>query len=81
GYTQKIVTCDMFHAEMWGMYEGVKLARRRGVTHLLVESDSTLLTNMVTERCNLSGAIPHYDSLNTGSYQHGFADSVSAHVA
>jgi hypothetical protein len=29
GYTQKIGTCDAFHAEMWGMYERMKLARRR----------------------------------------------------
>ncbi|CAJ2642253.1 unnamed protein product [Trifolium pratense] len=58
GYTQKIGTCDSLHAEMWGMYAGMELARRKGITHLIVESDSKLLIDMVTGRCNLNGATP-----------------------
>lgn len=43
---------------MWGIYARTELAQRRGVTHLIVESDSKLLIDMVIGRCNLSGAIP-----------------------
>jgi hypothetical protein len=31
------------------------MARRQGFTHLLVESDSKLLIDMVTESCKLNG--------------------------
>ncbi|GAU35182.1 hypothetical protein TSUD_319920 [Trifolium subterraneum] len=58
GYTQKIGACDALHAEMWGMYVGMNLARRQGVTRLILESDSKLLVDMVTWRCNLNGATP-----------------------
>jgi ribonuclease HI len=58
GRTQKIGTCDSLHAEMWGMYVGLELARRKGVTHLIVESDSKILIDMVTGRCKLNGATP-----------------------
>ncbi|GAU45794.1 hypothetical protein TSUD_86970 [Trifolium subterraneum] len=57
GYTRKIGTCDALHAVMWGMYEGLKIARRHGFSHLVVESDSKLLVNMVTNNCKINGAI------------------------
>jgi hypothetical protein len=53
-----LVSCDMFHAEMWGMYDIMKLARRRLVTHLLVESDNKLLINMGTWDATLVGLPP-----------------------
>ncbi|MCI61088.1 hypothetical protein A2U01_0082344, partial [Trifolium medium] len=31
---------------MWGMYNGI--ARRQGITHLQVESDSNVLVDMTT---------------------------------
>ncbi|PNY17513.1 hypothetical protein L195_g014258 [Trifolium pratense] len=40
---------------MWGMYTGMEFARQKGVTHLIVESDSKLLIDMVTRRWNLNG--------------------------
>jgi hypothetical protein len=43
---------------MWGMYVGLELARRKGVTHLIVESNSKILIDMVTGRCKLNGATP-----------------------
>jgi ribonuclease HI len=58
GYTQKISACDALHAKMWGMYMAMNLARRQGITQLIVESDSKLLIDMVTGRCNLNGAAP-----------------------
>ncbi|PNY13092.1 nucleic acid binding protein [Trifolium pratense] len=43
------------HAEMWGMYVGMKLVERQGIIQLIVESDSKVLIDMVTEKCNLNG--------------------------
>ncbi|CAJ2667736.1 unnamed protein product [Trifolium pratense] len=43
---------------MWGMYTGMEMARRQGYTHLIVESDSKLLIDMVTGRCKLNGKTP-----------------------
>jgi hypothetical protein len=56
GYTQKIGTCDAFYVEMWGIYERMKLAQRRWITHFFRESDSKLLIDMIIKRSNLSGA-------------------------
>ncbi|GAU10638.1 hypothetical protein TSUD_421140, partial [Trifolium subterraneum] len=58
GYAQKIGACDALHAEMWGMYTGMQMARRQGFTHIIVESDSKLLIDMVTGSCKLNGKTP-----------------------
>ncbi|GAU14826.1 hypothetical protein TSUD_50380 [Trifolium subterraneum] len=58
GYSRKIGSCDALHAEMWGMYLGMNLAWRQGITHLHVESDSKVLINMVTKRIKLNGSTP-----------------------
>ena len=57
GYVRKIGTCDALYAEMWGMYEGLRMARRQGFSQL-VESDSKLLVDMVTENCKINGVVP-----------------------
>jgi ribonuclease HI len=57
-FARKIGSCDALHAEMWGMYIGMDLARRQGITHLQVESDSKVLVDMVTGNCNVNGNIP-----------------------
>jgi ribonuclease HI len=57
-YARKIGSCDALHAEMWGMYIGVDMARRQGITHLQVESDSKVLVDMVTGKCNINGNVP-----------------------
>ncbi|GAU49481.1 hypothetical protein TSUD_286190 [Trifolium subterraneum] len=57
-FARKIGSCDALHAEMWGMYIGMDLARRKGVTHLQVESDSKVLVDMVTGNCMVNGRIP-----------------------
>ncbi|GAU15867.1 hypothetical protein TSUD_40880 [Trifolium subterraneum] len=52
-------TCDhALHAEMWGMYLGMGLALRQGITHLPVDSDSKVLVDMVTGNCTMNGSIP-----------------------
>jgi hypothetical protein len=33
GYAGKIGYCDVFYAEMWGMYIGMDLAQRQWITH------------------------------------------------
>jgi hypothetical protein len=52
-FARKIGSCDALHAEMWGMYIGMDLARRQGITHLQVESDSKVLVDMVTGNCKV----------------------------
>ncbi|GAU31501.1 hypothetical protein TSUD_332760 [Trifolium subterraneum] len=58
GFTRKIGACDALHAEMWGMYLGIDIAWRDGLSHLIVESDSKVLINMVTNNCNIKGHTP-----------------------
>jgi len=57
-YARKIGTCDAFHAEMRAMYLGLELARRQGITHLQVESDSKVLVDTITRNCNINGCAP-----------------------
>jgi hypothetical protein len=52
----KIGTCDALHAEMRGMYEGLKIARSLGFSHLIVKSDSKLLVDMITNNCKIKEA-------------------------
>jgi len=40
------------------MYIGMDMAQRQRITHLQVESDSSLLVDMVTWKCNINGNIP-----------------------
>jgi len=40
------------------MYIGMDMARRQGITHLQVESDSSLLVYMVTGKCSINGNVP-----------------------
>ncbi|GAU44778.1 hypothetical protein TSUD_27470 [Trifolium subterraneum] len=57
-YARKLETCDALHAEMRGMYLGMNLALRQGITHLQVDSDSKVLVDMVTGNCTINGSIP-----------------------
>jgi len=57
-YARKIGSCDALHAEIVCMYIGMDMARRQGITHLQVESDSSLLVDMVTGKCNINGNVP-----------------------
>ncbi|RHN63570.1 putative ribonuclease H-like domain-containing protein [Medicago truncatula] len=43
---------------MWGMYLGLDMAWRENTTHIIVESDSKILVDMITENCNFSGTTP-----------------------
>ncbi|CAJ2627891.1 unnamed protein product [Trifolium pratense] len=58
GYAKKIGSCDSFHAEMWGLYLGLDMAWRDHISHLIVESDSKLLIDMITGNCNIGGVTP-----------------------
>jgi len=54
GFVCKIGVCDALHAEMWGLYIGLELAWRDGVSCLCVEGDSKLLIDMVTNNCKIT---------------------------
>ena len=58
GYFMKIGMCDVFHAKMWGMCLGLDIPWRENTIHLIVESDSKILVDMITENCNFSGMTP-----------------------
>jgi ribonuclease HI len=40
------------------MYEGLKIDRSKGFSHLIVESDSKLLVDMITNNCKINRATP-----------------------
>jgi len=40
------------------MYIGMEMARRQGITHLQVESDSSLSVDMITGKCNINKNVP-----------------------
>ncbi|XP_019198912.1 PREDICTED: uncharacterized protein LOC109192673 [Ipomoea nil] len=43
GFTCNIGRCSAYEAELWGMLHGLCMARRRGITKLIAESDSAQL--------------------------------------
>jgi len=58
GFSCKIGACDTLHAKMWGLYLGLDMAWREGLSHLIVESDSKVLVDMVSNNCKINGVIP-----------------------
>ena len=52
------MTIMTFHADMWGLYLGLDMAWSEGSSHVIVESDSKVLTDMVTNNCKINGTIP-----------------------
>jgi hypothetical protein len=42
---------------MWGLYPGLDMAWRESLSHLIVESDSMVFIDMVTNNCNINGTI------------------------
>jgi len=57
-YTKKIGACDALHAEMWGLYLGIEMAWREHFDHLIVESDSKILIDMIFDKFKFNGNIP-----------------------
>ncbi|CAJ2642097.1 unnamed protein product [Trifolium pratense] len=49
GYTKKIEACDALQAEMWGLYLGLDMAWREQFSHLIVENDSKILIDMISD--------------------------------
>ena len=49
---------DALHADMWGMREGLMIARRQRFTWLILEKDSKVLVDMVKCNCKHSRATP-----------------------
>jgi len=40
------------------IYIGIYMARRQGIAHLQVESDSKVLVDMIIGKCNINGNVP-----------------------
>lgn len=53
GYTNKIDSCDALHAQMWGLYLSLDMARQDRISHLIVESDSKITVDMILDKCNM----------------------------
>jgi len=58
GYTKKIGACDALHAEMWGLCLGLDMAWREHYSHLIVESDSKISIDMISDNFKFNGNIP-----------------------
>ena len=52
GFTANLGTGEILLAEMWALYFGLKLASRLNCTNIQVESDSSLVVNLVTNQWN-----------------------------
>lgn len=48
GFTIKIGDADSFSAELWGLREGLRLAREGGFERIVVETDSELAFKILT---------------------------------
>jgi ribonuclease HI len=57
-YSRKIGTCDAISAEMWGCTLGMQLAWRQDFHHLLVESDSKVLVDIIMGNVKIKGKPP-----------------------
>jgi len=57
-YTKKIGACDVLHAEMWGLYLGLDMAWREHYSHIIVESVSKILIDMISGNFKLNENIP-----------------------
>lgn len=57
GYRRWLCSCNALHAEMWGMWIGIQMARQRGITIFSVESDSKVLVDMLTQNDNIDTII------------------------
>jgi len=50
--------CDVFHVDIWDMYVGLNMAWRENITHLIVESDSKVVVDLINDNCKFSETIP-----------------------
>jgi hypothetical protein len=57
-YVRKIGVCNALYAELWGMCFGSDMVCREHILPLVVESDSKILIDMVTDNCKFSTPIP-----------------------
>jgi ribonuclease HI len=58
GYTKKIGACDALHAKMWGLYLGLNMVLREHFSHLIVESDSKILIDRISDNFHFNRNIP-----------------------
>lgn len=47
GYTKSLGYCNAYIAELWGVYEGLCLAKARGLVNILVELDSLQIVGLL----------------------------------
>jgi hypothetical protein len=55
GFAKALGDTTTYMAELWGIYEGLKLAQRRGVTRLELRTDSQVITKSLKDE--ISGSI------------------------
>jgi len=57
-FSRKIGVCDALHVEIWGLYLGLDMTRREGLSHLIVDSYLKVLIDMVTKICKINETFP-----------------------
>lgn len=57
-YIKKIGACDALHDEMCGLYLDIDMAWREHLDHLIVESDSKILIDMIFDNFKFNRNIP-----------------------
>lgn len=79
GYTKKIGACDALHAEMWVLYLGIEMAWREHFDHLIVESDSKILIDMISDKFKFNGN--NFSSSYQETTENGFACANQPYLA
>jgi hypothetical protein len=54
----KIGACNALYAETCGMYLNLDLAFKEHISHLIVDSDSKILIDMIMDNYKFSGTAP-----------------------
>lgn len=67
GFRLQIGVCDALRVEMWGMYIWLVMALRYGLSHLIVESNSRVLIDMVTSAILRGTPLIWFDAFNSFS--------------
>jgi ribonuclease HI len=55
GFTKALGDTTAYIAELWGIYEGLRLAQRRGVTRLEMQTNSQVIAQTLKDNTNGSG--------------------------
>lgn len=51
GFSMSLGSCQVLQAELWGIIHSLKLARTKGFSKVLIESDSEIAIGLLNKGC------------------------------